>query len=280
VGVPGNKIPVRHTVDNPDAAVVAVAGDCLGERRIKTDDLLLARDVRIDTQGVRHTEGRTALCQRLARWKAACLSHCSSLDSRGIVMVVDSVHNTTILGQFALQEEHSLAQKRWNDARENSLVTDEMETRGFAGEGCSDRATGTESAAALPGTSRESKSSPVDLPASCHNSERLCSALHAYQRAFLNQRVPKTGDTIGPHDRAERSSEFRFKSTDGFVQLLDARFAKDSTGGRGLHAVDKGSEQCDILCLQGRQFVAGVNSWCDLHINKTLLNKVSYMRLR
>jgi hypothetical protein len=104
-------------------------------------------------------------------------------------MAVDSVHNMTILGHFGLQEEHSLAQKRWNDARENSLVTDEKETRGFAGEDCIDRALGTESAVALPGTSRESKSSPVDLPASCHNSERLCSALHAYQRAFLNQQI-------------------------------------------------------------------------------------------
>ena len=186
MGVPGNTTHARHRADNPDAAVAAVAGDCLGERRIKRDELLLTQDVRIDNQEVLHAEGRTGSCQRQARWKAVYLFRYSSGDSRGIEMEVGWVRNMTIRSQSVLREEHSLVRKRWSDARGNNLVTDEKVTRGFAGEDYSDRVAGTELGVALLDMLRESKSSLVDLPASCRNSERPYSAWHAYQRVFLN----------------------------------------------------------------------------------------------
>jgi len=171
---PDNKNPAHCIPDiqDPDAAEIA-GDDWKGYRRC----LYLPADDCIDNQRIQRTEG----CMEL--WKVARSSHSSKLDSKGIVMAVGWAHNTSSL---PTQEGHSLGRKWWSDGRESNLARDETETRDFVVAGCIDRVGGIEQVGALPDTWLESTSFAIDLQASCHNSVRPYSALHAYQRAFLD----------------------------------------------------------------------------------------------
>ena len=65
-------------------------------------------------------------------------------------------------------------------------MTDETATRDSVVADCIDRVGGIELVGALPDTWLESKSFVIDLRASCHSNARPYSALHAYQRVFLD----------------------------------------------------------------------------------------------
>ena len=60
------------------------------------------------------------------------------------------------------------------------------------------------------------------------------------------------------HRLAVRPRELRTKGADAFVELLDLRFAENSTWRLVLETVNESSEEIDVLSFDGGEFEAGI----------------------